>query len=171
MGADMNKQISILTSLLIVAGSLAVAAGGCELIASVDRSLIPGGGGAGGTGGATSGSTTTTTTTSSTGGTGGTAPVCDGGTACQVDTDCASLASACVSATCPSGCCVTADIAKGTTCTGGTGDKVCDGNGSCVACNADTDCAAATCSGSTFTPAETCSAAHVCVAGGSPQTC
>jgi hypothetical protein len=132
----MNKPIPILTAFLVAVGSLAAAAGGCELIASVDRNMIPG---TGGSGGGTGGSTTTTTTTTTTTGTGGTCP--GGAMACQTPADCPSAVNDCVAATCPGGCCGTTNQPSGMACTSNNG-KVCDGNGNCVACVMASDCAA-----------------------------
>ena len=67
--------------------------------------------------------------------------VCGGGTACTSPTDCPATTSDCVTATCGNGCCGTANVAVGTSCTSG-GGKVCDGNGNCVACNSPSDCPA-----------------------------
>jgi hypothetical protein len=125
----MTKHTNILTALVLAAGALAASVSGCELIASVDRSLIPGG--SGGSGGGTS---------MSTGGSdAGTS--CDGAMACSVPTDCATPDTLCVAQTCTAGCCGTSNASAGTTCTDNNG-KLCDGNGNCVACLMPTDCAA-----------------------------
>src|SRR5580704_3824258 len=125
-----NKQFSVLAAILVAAGSLAVAAGGCSAMS-----------GMGGTGGSSSSTTTTTTTaTTTTSGTGGTAPVCDGGTACQGPSDC-TTASDCVAGACIAGCCLTGDVTAGTACTS-NGGRVCNGNGNCVACLGPLDCTA-----------------------------
>ena len=46
-----------------------------------------------------------------------------------------------------------------------TAGDVCNATSGCVDCNSAADCAPASCTGSTFTTAETCNGSHVCVAG------
>jgi hypothetical protein len=78
-------------------------------------------------------------------------------------TDCPAPA-ACMVAMCSGGGCTTTSASNTTMCgTGGT--MICDGAGACVACNTAAQCSAASCAGTTFHPAETCSGAHACVAG------
>ncbi len=111
----------------VAAGLLAVGITGCELIATVDRSLIQdavgGSGGLGGSGGGTGGST---------GGAGGSTCVpeqCEG-----VDEDCR------VRACDENDECVFENVALGSTCTGTGDETVCDGDGNCVECNVTADC-------------------------------
>jgi plastocyanin len=114
--------------------ALAVGAFGCELITSVDRSLIDGGGGSGGT------ATTSTMSNGGGGGSGGT-----GGSApeCTKPADCAPPGNECLTNTCDAGKCGTAPVASGTVVAGQTaGDcksKQCDGKGAVADVNDDTD--------------------------------
>src|ERR1700733_10863994 len=89
----MTKPILVLTALFLAAGALATAASGCELIAVVDRTLIPGTGGStsSGTGGAA--------------GMGGSPGPCNGGTVCQSQSDCPVEQNDCVTFSCAAGCC------------------------------------------------------------------
>jgi hypothetical protein len=115
----MKKNFSFLAAVLVAAGSLAASLGGCELIASVDRSMIPGTGGAGGG---------TTTSTSS------------GGMCMDPTTDCPAPGTVCITVSCGTNAtCTNTNAASGTACTD-SGGKVCDGMGHCVACNAGADC-------------------------------
>src|SRR5262249_33934872 len=52
-----------------------------------------------------------------------------------------SQSTACVVNTCTQGCCGTAHAALGASCTD-RGGKVCDGKGTCVGCNGNSDCGA-----------------------------
>ncbi len=61
---------------------------------------------------------------------GDTGPSCDSGT-CTVAGSCPSTATACVIATCATGCCGTVNATQGTLCSD-SGGSVCDGNGHCV---------------------------------------
>lgn len=87
---------------------------GCELIAGVDRDLIPSTGGSGATGGEGGAPTT---------GGGGSAE-CDTADDCGVDSDCASFS-------CDAGMCEQSNVTLGTTCDD-DGGEVCDGDGNCV---------------------------------------
>ncbi len=122
---------------------------GCELIATVDRTKIPGSGG-GIVVGSGGGETTTASgsgggTTSSTGGTGGTGggDAGDGGTTCTTVQDCPSPPNECVSRTCTAGVCGTAEVPAGTkTAVQTAGDckqNQCDGSGNIKPANDDTD--------------------------------
>ena len=153
----MNQRAQLFSALFLVGSALAFTAGGCELIASADRSKIPGGtGGAeplggGGTGPTTSSTTTTVTTSTATAsGGGGSSTTTTGGGGigggtgggCQGPADCPPPGNDCDVATCsPGGVCGTAHATSGTACTDG-GNKVCDGMGTCVACVAASDCPA-----------------------------
>ena len=71
--------------------------------------------------------------------------VCDGAgkcVACVAKTDCAAQITACVANTCDAAAhtCGTENVAKGASCTD-DGGSFCDGNGVCVGCNQDSDCA------------------------------
>ena len=111
---ELSTRLKIGAALIATIGGTALAAGGCELIASVDRSLIPGsGGGSVVTGG---------------GGVGGMPmePKCtteNAQTKCGKDTQCQKF-------TCESAMCKTTNVAKGAACT--DGGVVCDGMGKCV---------------------------------------
>lgn len=114
----------------IVGALAALILGGCEVIASVDRSLIQdplgGAGGVGGSGGGTG------LTGGSTGGSGGgdcLPAECPG-----ADEDCR------VRACDANDECTWENLAEGTTCTGSGDEKVCDGDGTCVECNSTADC-------------------------------
>jgi len=100
---------------------------GCELISTVDRSLIDGSGG----------STSSSVSSSSSGGTGGSAPEC------KDPVDCPAAPSECVTPICDSGKCGTSPVAAGTLVgTPTVGDckaKQCDGAGAMVDVNLDTD--------------------------------
>ncbi|MBW2457178.1 MAG: hypothetical protein JRI68_21870 [Deltaproteobacteria bacterium] len=112
----------------VIGALVALILGGCELIASVDRSLIQDPVSAGGMGGSGGG-------TGLTGGSGGT-----GGGDC-VPSECPGADEDCRVRACDSNDeCTFEDLAEGTTCTGTGDEKVCDGNGSCVECNTTTDC-------------------------------
>ena len=147
----MNRNVNLLAALVITGGALSVAALGCEVIASPDRSKLPRE--TSGTGGMSSSST------GSTGGAGGMAGTCDAGQTCAQVAECPAPATACVLATCQGGCCGTISAAKATGCKEDGGGKLCDGNGACVACLAPTDCP---------TPTEKClvaacdATAHTC---------
>jgi hypothetical protein len=126
----MPRTTHLLTAFVLAASTLAVSMGGCELIATVDRSKLEGTGGTGGSG---------------TGGTGG---------GCSADTDCPDPGVTCEVAACASGACGSKPADAGTTCDDGTTAGVCDGNGACVQCNDAADCpdtgnecVAATCDG------------------------
>jgi hypothetical protein len=71
------------------------------------------------------------------------APSCDAGITCSTPSACPTPSTDCVLATCTASCCGTTNAAQGTACKdhGGT---VCDGKGSCVACNGPSDCPAQT---------------------------
>jgi hypothetical protein len=123
---------------------------GCELVASVDRSIIEGSGGSGtgsSTGGSQATSTTTTTSATGTGGTGGgtsTSTSTGGGTCVDPVKDCPAPANECVTAICDgAGKCgtsnVTANTATTTQTTGDCKKVVCDGNGALKSINDDTD--------------------------------
>ena len=86
---------------------------GCGIIASVDRSLVPGQGGAGGAG------------------TGGA-----GGAECTTPDDCPGSDDACKSRRCVAGECGTDFSAAGAPCPEG----VCDGSGECVECVSEAQC-------------------------------
>jgi hypothetical protein len=94
---------------------------------------------------------------------------CPAGGGCGTASDCTSPA-ACSGSTytpptaCTGGLCV-AGVSK--PCAGP--DGLCNAAVGCVQCNASTDCAAASCSGATFTPAATC-VSNACVAG-TQQAC
>src|SRR5689334_13696198 len=95
---------SLVTAAALAAVAMSAAVTGCELISSVDRSLIEGSGG-GGTGTGTGGSLTTATgtTTTGTGGTGGgtTSSTSTGGVTCTDPAkDCPAPANECVTAVC-----------------------------------------------------------------------
>ncbi len=128
-----RRRFQLLSARMALAAVLlAIAAGGCELIATADRSRIGGAGGGAGVGGS-------------------------GGASCDVDL-CPGIDTDCEKRACAGDSCTTAQEPAGTTCT--DDDKpdaaVCDGMGSCVACvNAshcdgdelcvDTFCVPATC--------------------------
>jgi hypothetical protein len=69
----------------------------------------------------------------------------------------------------PTGTDCTADGVAGKTVCGDTSNPLLAGT--CVQCNTAANCAAASCSGSTLTPAQTCSATGTCVSGGSAAAC
>lgn len=125
------------TGSLLTAAALAAVAmvTGCELIASVDRSLIQGSGGSGGSGG----SMTTTT------GTGGGTSTSTGGVACADPAkDCPAPANECVTAICDANkLCAVENVAEGGPVTAQTaGDckkLVCDGKGATKAIDDDAD--------------------------------
>ena len=119
---------------------------GCELIASVDRSLLDaggggstaGGGGAGATGGG--GNTTGGMGGGGNGGLGGNGGDGGaGGSGCSDPSECA-LPPVCVNATCTDGVCGTANAAPDTACTDGALTGICDGSGDCVECLDNADC-------------------------------
>src|SRR5580692_9296498 len=125
----MMHRFGFLAALVLAAGALSAGMTGCELIASVDRNMIPGAGGA-----ATTGTTGTTSTGGTGGGSGGSQPMCNTGvTACTAVADCPPTMSQCVTAACTAGCCGTSDVAAMTpTATQTPGDckeVVCDGMG------------------------------------------
>jgi hypothetical protein len=146
----MKSKTNILAALILGAGAVAFASGGCELIASVDRTKISGSGGSGqggGMGGTTNPSTTTgNPTTGGTPGTGGTTGTAGGGTGggtggtggCMMPSDCPDPGVPCEHATCTMNHCGVGDDMDGThsTCTGG---KICL-SGSCVECIMNSDC-------------------------------
>lgn len=133
---------TLLTAAALSAVAMSALVTGCELIASVDRSIIEGsGGGSTGTGG-TGGSLTTST--SSTGGGGGTS-TSTGGVAC-VDPakDCPAPPNECVTAICDANkLCAVSNVAADTVTTTQTaGDckkVVCDGNGATKAIDDNAD--------------------------------
>lgn len=81
----------------------------------------------------------TLTGTGSGGGTGA-----GGGASCNNVSDCPAPKSSCATAACTNGACSGSNLATGTACSD-NGGKVCDGSGSCVACNEAKDCAAGVC--------------------------
>jgi hypothetical protein len=107
---------------------------GCELIATVDRSQIPGSGGAP----TTSTTTSSTTSTTSGGGQGG-----GGAMPCTTPQDCPATTSECVLRTCDNGTCGTSNVAQGTKTTAQTaGDckkDQCDGKGGIETVDDDSD--------------------------------
>jgi hypothetical protein len=136
-----TRNINIAAALLFGAASMLASATGCELVASVDRSLI-----GGGTGGSTSSTTTTTsaggggsTTSTGGGGTGGEMPMC-----MDPATDCPATGSECIKAICNADkTCGTENVAQDTPLADQTaGDcktAVCDGNGGVGSKNDDND--------------------------------
>jgi hypothetical protein len=107
------------TNLLVafVLGSLGAAASvaGCEIVASVDRGMIPPGTDGGGSGGASSASSSSASSSSG------------GGGGCATAADCPAME--CKTPSCTSGDCSYADAPKSTPCAMG---NVCDGMGKCV---------------------------------------
>ena len=75
-----------------------------------------------------------------------------GAPGCSSPSDCVTPPSPCDVAACTSGVCGSAPAEVGTACTGGFGPGVCDGAGTCVACNSASDC----------TDGDLCTA-HACV--------
>src|SRR5262249_34687362 len=59
--------------------------------------------------------------------------------ACNQPSDCTAQTTACITNTCTGNACGTANASNTTACTD-NGGSVCDGNGTCVACNVDGDC-------------------------------
>jgi hypothetical protein len=138
----MVKRLGFLPALVLAAGGLAAGLGGCELIATVDRSQIAASGG-GATTSSTTDSTTSTTTSSTTSST-STGMMCPGGAmACAAPGDCPTPTSECVDRTCDMGCCGTADkadgVAIGTQSAGDCQKTVCDGKGATKQIPDDTD--------------------------------
>ncbi len=133
-----------LVSLAILSSSV-----GCQLIAGVDRELIPeqGSGGAGGAGQSSSSSSGQggSAGEAGMGGIGGTGGIGGmggtGGAECSVDFDCPTTD--CAAPKCDAGLCTSILVPAGTTCNEGSG-TVCDGNGVCVECQTAMDCPAAT---------------------------
>jgi hypothetical protein len=164
----MKRNTNILTAFVLAAGALAASVTGCELIASVDRSLInTGTGGTGGAGASTSSST-------------GSAMCMGGATSCTTVADCPAPA-ACVTASCDMGCCTTAPTGDGVdapTASQTAGDckkVVCDGAGATKSATDDTDvpndsnpCTDDTCSGGTPSNAPV---AGQCTLSGNPGVC
>ncbi|MBI4703017.1 MAG: hypothetical protein HY744_18020 [Deltaproteobacteria bacterium] len=125
-------------------GVATLAAAGCELIASVDRSKIDAGATTTATGGGGAGGTTVTTGGGGQGG--GGAPACVPEECPGVDTDCAKR-------TCVAGACETANAEKDTGCKGAGDAKFCDGEGNCVECNDGKQCDAQICDKNKCVPA------------------
>ena len=137
----MNQKNTIFTAIFLAAGALAASVTGCELIASVDRSMINGTGGSGGghtvgTGGMMASSTTSSSAASTTGTGGGTGgAMCGGGAMmCTTPQGCPDPMTECKTRTCAMGCCGTANVSNGVATMNGqtSGDcmkQVCDGNG------------------------------------------
>jgi hypothetical protein len=155
----MNRTSHYLYAVVLGASALTATLGGCELIATVDRSKLQGNGGAGGTGSTTDSTTSTTDTTSSTtdttSSTSSTTSSTSTGTTCSdPQTDCPATGTACATPVCDQGVCSTTKAQSGAACTDNNG-KVCDGNGACVECVADGDC----------TGGKVCDSSHACVAG------
>ncbi len=145
----MNNRTNILAALILGAGAVAFAGGGCELIASVDRTKITGtGGGQGGagTGGTNTGAGTTTQSTggtsnpggggtTSTGGAGGTGGGTGGSGGCSGPSDCTDPGVDCKVATCMADTCGVGDAPDDTTCSTG----FCF-SGDCVECTKSSEC-------------------------------
>jgi|GEM_PF-4087753 len=152
----------------VLAATFLTTAGGCELIASVDRDKIPAGGSGGsvdagtdatggtGTGGTSTGGTGGTGTGGTgTGGTGGTgtggtetggtggSAGSEGGVPCTTPDDCPNTGSECIVNTCDGNVCGTAFLTDGTpTTTQNAGDCLqvqCDGNGATKSTPDDAD--------------------------------
>jgi hypothetical protein len=98
------------------------------------------GGGVGGTGGAGGG----------VGGSGGSVAA-----ECVNDFDCPGTDTSCHHRVCDAGKCLTADQAQGAPCFEG-GGVVCDGNGTCVECNAGADCSSGQCAAHACVPVSAC---------------
>ncbi|MFS8071964.1 MAG: hypothetical protein ACMG6S_36810, partial [Byssovorax sp.] len=128
---------SLWTAAALAAVAMSSMVTGCELIASVDRSLIQGSGGNGA--GGTGGSMTTTT------GTGGGTSTSTGGVACADPVkDCPAPANECVTAICDANklCAVSNVAADGPVTAQTAGDckkLVCDGKGATKAIDDDAD--------------------------------
>jgi plastocyanin len=147
------------SALVGMCAALMSGAFGCELISTVDRSLITDGSG---------GSSSSSSSASSS----------SGGPECTAPADCPDPGNECLTRTCDSGKCVNAPVATGTPLAAQTaGDcKVmqCDGAGMAVAANADTDvsddkkactndvCTAGTASNPPSPAGTSCGAALVC---------
>ena len=128
--------------LVAALGGLALAGGGCQLIATVDRSYVPGSGGM---------APTTTSTSAGGGGAGG-----GGMTECTTEnvTEKCGVSTTCNAVSCDAGSCKDAPAALGLKCTEDNG-TVCDGTGDCVAAHCtdltldgdetDVDCGGASC--------------------------
>jgi hypothetical protein len=183
-----------LLALALGAGAAIASASGCELIASVDRTLIPAtggtGGGIGGTGGAGGAPTTTGGGQGGQGGTGTGGSDCSDGAqnGSETDVDCGGSCPPCaLGKTCAAGTdCDSAFCASGVCC-----DTACDGT--CEACSAatkesgadDGTCGTAKsgsacgdtqgCANGVETVADLCDAAGTCVDGSTndcaPYTC
>jgi hypothetical protein len=115
-----------------LAAAAAAALVGCQLISGASQDTFTGGGGATATGSGTSVSSSSNASSSSTG-TGG-----SGG--CAKPADCPGIDTDCIQRTCTSGKCGMGNSAKDTPCAE-DGGKFCDGGGTCVECNNDTQCA------------------------------
>ena len=144
----MNRK-TIFAAAFLTAGALAASITGCELIATVDRSLITGTGGAGGATGSSTAEGSSTSTgeggaTSSASGTGG-GPACSGvAMACTKELECPDPQNDCVARTCVMGCCGTANVASGVATPSGqtAGDckkVVCDGAGKTMSADDNLD--------------------------------
>jgi hypothetical protein len=100
--------------------------------------------------------------------------VCDGAGACV---QCV-MASNCAAASCAGMIFHAAETCSGAhTCVAGSSTNcsglgmVCNASAGCVECNGASDCAPASCVGTTFTPAQTCTGGHACASGGAPVDC
>jgi hypothetical protein len=133
----MHQRTGFLAAVVVAAGMTAMGMAGCELISTVDRSMIPSSGGAGTTG------TTSTGGTGGATGTGGMMGCPSGVTACMAATDCPPTQNECVDAVCNAGCCGTTNVAANIpTATQTPGDcmvVVCDGMGGTMTKNDDMD--------------------------------
>jgi hypothetical protein len=164
----MMKKIDVLTAILLAAGTLAGAVSGCELIASVDRTKLPGATGGASTTTGSGGTTTSTMATGGTGGMGGTGglpSLCGvGSKTCMADSACPTPSSKCILPFCVGGCCSTKNAVKGTACTD-NGGNVCNGDGTCIGCFMASDCPAT----GTVCKTNTCDmTAHTCGSTSAP---
>src|SRR5690348_2527954 len=103
-------KTSILAALALTAGAVAMASTGCELIASVDPSLVEGAGGTGGAAVTSSSSSGIGGSGSSSSGMGGHG----GGGACTTPAMCPAPSSECKVATCTAGVCGEGNATDGT---------------------------------------------------------
>jgi hypothetical protein len=89
-----------------------------------------------------------------------TSNACDGAMACTSASNCPAQTTVCITDSCESNCCATQNAATGTLCTD-SGGRVCNGSGTCVQCNAVSDCPASTTTCKTNTCiANTCGATN-----------
>ena len=130
-----NDYKFFIPAAVVAAALIGYTTTGCELIASVDRTLIPSGEGGTSQGGNTGG----TGADGGMGGSGGQPPTC-------VAADCPGNDEDCRFRACVNDMCDFENASQGTTCTDAMNmdAQVCDGMGTCVQCNDNSDCGGAT---------------------------